>query len=112
MGGFWERLIGSVKRCLKKIVGRSTSTFEEIRTLLVEIEGTLNNCPLTYLYDDSEGISQPFIPANLIYGRQIVGIANGQHFEVISTAQSLEPDIKPDCLLSLQSAGVESICWD
>ena len=78
----------------------------------MEIEGILNNCPLTYLYDDSEGISQPLTPINLIYGRQIMGTANGWHFEVIGTAQSLtEPFIKPDYLLSLQSGGVESICW-
>ena len=88
-GGFWERLVGSVKRCLKKTIGRSTLTFEEMRTLLVEIESTLNNRPLTYVYDDAEGISQPLTPANLIYGRQIVGTANGRHFEIISTAQSL-----------------------
>ena len=55
----------------------------------MEIEGILNNCPLTYLYDDSEGISQPLTPINLIYGRQIMGTANGWHFEVIGTAQSL-----------------------
>ena len=88
-GGFWERLVGSVKRCLKKTIGRSTLTFEEMRTLLVEIESTLNNRPLTYVYDDTEGISQPLTPASLIYGRQIVGTANGRHFEIISTAQSL-----------------------
>ena len=37
LGGFWERLVLSVKRCLKKSVGRSLSTFEELRTLVVEI---------------------------------------------------------------------------
>ena len=37
LGGFWERLVRSVKRCLKKSVGRSLSTFEELRTLVVEI---------------------------------------------------------------------------
>lgn len=89
MGGFWERLIGSVKRCLRKTVGRSTLTFEEMRTLLVEIECTLNNRPLIYLYDEIEGVSQPLTPADLIYGRQIVETANDHHFEVISTAQSL-----------------------
>ena len=27
-GGFWERLIQSVKRCLRKVIGRDTLTFE------------------------------------------------------------------------------------
>ena len=109
MGGFWERLIGSVKRCLKKIVVRSTLTLEEMGTLLVEIEGTLNNCPLTYLYD-SEGISQPLTSANLIYGRQIVGTANGRHFEIISTAQLLTKRARYQARLLTQC--IESICWD
>ena len=66
-GGFWERLVRSVKRCLKKSVGRSLLTFEEPRTLVIEIEATLNNRPLTYIYDDEEGLSYPLTPADLIY---------------------------------------------
>jgi hypothetical protein len=45
-GGFWERLIKSVKRCLKKSIGRATLSFEELRTILIEIESTLNNLEL------------------------------------------------------------------
>ena len=56
LGGFWERLVRSVKRCLKKSVGRSLLTFEELCTLVVEIEATMNNRPLTYIYDDEEGL--------------------------------------------------------
>ena len=55
-GGFWERLIKSVKRCLKKSIGRAMLSFEELRTLLVEIESTLNNCPIIYVYDDEEEV--------------------------------------------------------
>lgn len=58
-----------------------------MQTLLVEIECTLNNRPLTYLYDEIEGVSQPLTPADLIYGRQIVKTGNSHYFEVISTAQ-------------------------
>ena len=46
-GGFWERLVRNVKRCLKETVGRSLLTFEGLRTLVVEIEVTLNYRPLT-----------------------------------------------------------------
>ena len=48
-GGYWERLVQSVKRCLKKTIGRSTLSFDELATALVEIESTLNNRPLTYI---------------------------------------------------------------
>ena len=29
LGGFWERLVQSVKRCLRKVVGRSILTLNE-----------------------------------------------------------------------------------
>jgi hypothetical protein len=44
-GGYWERLVRSVKLCLKKSVGQSSLNFEELRMLMVEIECTLNNRP-------------------------------------------------------------------
>ena len=89
LGGFWERLVRSVKRCLKKSVGRSLLTFKELRTLVVEIEATLNNRPLTYIYDDEEGLSYPLTPADLIYGRQIATMPHQRHCNVISIFQSL-----------------------
>ena len=89
VGGFWERLVGSMKRCLKKTIGRSSLSFEELRTVLLEVEGTLNNRPLTYLYDEEEGVLQPLTPAELIYGRQIITTPNGRQFEVKSTARAL-----------------------
>ncbi len=88
-GGFWERMVGSMKRCLKKAVGRASLSFEEMRTVLTEIEATLNNRPLTYLYDDEQGISYPLTPSSLIYGRTIATTPNDRQFEINSTHQSL-----------------------
>ena len=31
-GGFWERLVGQLKRCLKKTIGRAYSNFYELQT--------------------------------------------------------------------------------
>ena len=88
-GGFWERMVRSVKRCLKKTIGRASLTFEELRTLTVEIEATLNNRPLTYLYDDKDGLSYPLTPADLIYRRQIVRNPSHRQEDIISTFQTL-----------------------
>ena len=52
VGGFWERLVRSVKNCIRKTVGRSILNFEELRTLLIEVEATLNNRLLTYMHHD------------------------------------------------------------
>ena len=89
MGGFWERLVRSVKNCIRKTVGRSILNFEELRTLLIEVEATLNNRPLTYMYDDENGISYPLTPASLIYGRRISHATNEAHTDVTSTACAL-----------------------
>ena len=37
----------SIKKPFKKILGRSTLSFDELRTVLVEIEGVVNSRPLT-----------------------------------------------------------------
>ena len=88
-GGFWERLIQSVKRCLRKVIGRNIMKFEQLRTLLVEVEGIVNARPLTYVHDDTEGISYTLCPAHLLYGRRICHTPNSQHFEIVSTFQTL-----------------------
>ena len=88
-GGFWERLVRSIKRPLKKVLGRSTLSFEEIRTILVEIETVINLRPITYVYDDADSNSYPLTPSHLIYGRRISSTPNSAHHEIVSTYKSL-----------------------
>ncbi|GFQ78102.1 putative pao retrotransposon peptidase superfamily [Trichonephila clavata] len=54
-GGFYERLMRSIKEPLRKIIGRANLTFEETMTILAEIENVLNRRPLTYVSDDVSG---------------------------------------------------------
>lgn len=50
--GFYERLIGLVKRCLKKTIGKVCLKMIELNTILTEVEAVLNSRPLTYPYMD------------------------------------------------------------
>jgi len=70
-GGFYERLVRSVKRTLKKSIGRSNVNYDQLGTLLVEIEGIINSRSLTYLSDDQDGISGSLCPSHLINGRRL-----------------------------------------
>ena len=68
-GGFFERMVRSVKRCLKKTLGNARVTYEEFETVLIEVEGILNSRPLTYVYEDLE---EPLTPASLCIGRRLL----------------------------------------
>ncbi|KAF2879529.1 hypothetical protein ILUMI_26644 [Ignelater luminosus] len=61
-GGFWERLVGLVKRLLRRILGNASVTYEELQTLLCEVESSLNERPLTYVSEDSSDL-QPLTPS-------------------------------------------------
>jgi len=55
-GGIFERMVKSTKRCkMKKIIGSSLLSYEELTTVLAEIETVLNNGPLTYLEENDIG---------------------------------------------------------
>eukprot|EP00112_Aurelia_sp_Birch-Aquarium-sp1_P019023 Seg4627.3 transcript_id=Seg4627.3/GoldUCD/mRNA.D3Y31 product="hypothetical protein" protein_id=Seg4627.3/GoldUCD/D3Y31 len=69
-GGFYERMVQVVKRCLRKILGSAKLNYEELVTVITEVEGTINSRPLTYIYSDD--IEEPITPAHLIMGRRIL----------------------------------------
>ena len=93
-GGFWERMVRSVKRCLRKIIGKATLRLEKLNTILVEVESVINCRPLAYVYDDQEGISFALTPSHLMYGRRITTTPNATHFEVMSTCMTLTKRVK------------------
>lgn len=55
-GGFWERLIKTVKDALKLTVGRPFLNYDDLQTVSIEIEAVVNNRPLTYVNDNSEDL--------------------------------------------------------
>ena len=62
-GGFFERLVKSTKRCLKKSLGTARVTYEELLTIVVETERILNSRPLTYVCDE---MRHPLAPSQLV----------------------------------------------
>ena len=94
-GGYWERLVRSIKSPIKKVIGGSTASYDEMCTLLTEVEAVINARPLTYVYDDEESVSYPLTPSDLIYGRRITALnPNSQHYEITSRYNSLTKRLK------------------
>jgi hypothetical protein len=61
--------VRNVKVCLRKVLGSARLTFDELRTILAEIETTINCRPLTYQYDEPG--EDVLTPSHLIYGRRM-----------------------------------------
>ncbi|KAK5856900.1 hypothetical protein PBY51_010180 [Eleginops maclovinus] len=72
-GGFWERLVRSVKTCLKKVLGRASLNFEEMCTVLTEVEATLNSRPLTFVHNEVDE-PQPLTPAHFLVGKRLTSL--------------------------------------
>ncbi|XP_074645866.1 uncharacterized protein LOC141902126 [Tubulanus polymorphus] len=87
MGGYWERLVGIVKTCLKKVLGRSRVNSTELITIVTEIESVVNDRPLTCV---SSNITDPdpITPAHFLTGHMI---RNLPHVEIDETG-SKDPE--------------------
>ena len=71
-GGFYERMVRIVKDGLRKSLGKARCTYEELETLLFEVEMVANSRPLTYLHDD---VTEALTPSHLVIGRKLMGSA-------------------------------------
>ncbi|XP_074629800.1 uncharacterized protein LOC141887949 [Acropora palmata] len=66
-GGQFERLIGLVKRALYKSIGGGLLTWAELQDVLLDVEVTLNNRPLSYVEDDPQ--LPVLTPNSLLFGQ-------------------------------------------
>ena len=86
-GGFFERLVKSVKLSLKKCIRNARLNYDELSTVLVEVEAALNSRPLTYVFDEME---EPLTPSHLIVGRRILSVpSKSSSDEVGQTEETL-----------------------
>lgn len=66
-GGLWEAAVKSVKQHLRRIIANASLGFEELYTLLVQIESILNSRPLTPMSRDPNDLSY-LTPAHFLIG--------------------------------------------
>lgn len=71
-GGAYERMVRSTKRCLRKMVGRSRLSLDELYTALTEVESIINSRPLSYI--SSNDLEEPLTPSHLLMGRRVLSM--------------------------------------
>lgn len=84
-GGFYERLVGLTKQVLRKTLGTSSLTFEELSTKLSEVKAMLNSRPLTHVYTELNE-PEPLCPALFFTGRRLSLLNLRQEIAVLSSS--------------------------
>ena len=73
-GGLWEAAVKSAKKHLKRIVGTVRLTFEELTTVLTQIEACLNSRPLVPItLPDDDGVDV-LTPGHFLIGRPMCAL--------------------------------------
>ena len=63
-------MVQTIKRTLRKILGRVTVNYEDLLTIINEIEGMINSRALGFMYNDD--IHEILAHSHVIYGRPIL----------------------------------------
>ena len=77
--GFYERIVRSMKRCLKKILRYARLSYEKLLTYLIRVEEVLNSRPLTYVYPEQD---EQLTPSHLVLGWRILTVPDQKQIDV------------------------------
>ena len=72
-GGLWEAAVKSMKHHLRRVMGNSILTYEEITSILCQIEQVLNNRPMMALTNNPDDIFA-LTPSMLVNGSRLDAI--------------------------------------
>jgi hypothetical protein len=99
-GGFYERIVGTMKSALKKTLGRSTLNLDQLSTVIKEIQHVINQRPLCAVHDDPDELDV-LTPNHFLFS------------EYMTSGGDLETDQKGSELVRIwrsQRSHVEN-CW-
>lgn len=73
-GGLWEAGVKSTKYHLRRVIGDSTLTYEELSTLLIQVEACLNSRPISIISSTDPGELMPLTPGHFLIGESILNV--------------------------------------
>jgi selenocysteine-specific translation elongation factor len=85
-GGWWERMVGTMKRCLRKLLGQSRLTEEQVNNTLISTEAAVNSRTITQGED-----SAALTPAHFLIGEGLATIPRGSESK---TRQNLAKEFR------------------
>lgn len=80
MGGFYERFIGVCKSHLRKVVGKALLGYDELQTLIKEVQAVVNDRPITSLSSDIND-PKPLTPSMLLGGHRITPLPTSSNLD-------------------------------
>ncbi|XP_055614820.1 uncharacterized protein LOC129761138 [Toxorhynchites rutilus septentrionalis] len=80
-GGIWEAGVKQVKHHLTRIVGGRQLSYEELYTVLTQIEAVLNSRPLVPCSDDPSDLTA-ITPAHFLIGREMKAVAEPSYLHL------------------------------
>ncbi|XP_076385701.1 uncharacterized protein LOC105664200 [Megachile rotundata] len=82
-GGLWESAVKSTKYHLNRVIGEQKLTYEELYTLLVQIESCLNSRPLSPISSDPHDLT-PLTPGHFLVGTALCALPEENLTEIKS----------------------------
>jgi hypothetical protein len=76
-GGWWERLVRTLKDLLRRMIGTAELTKKELEKCLASISHTINNRPLTTVTEDPDDLA-PLTPSMLLRDLPVAGLPEGE----------------------------------
>ena len=78
------------KRCLKEMNRRARLNYEELNTVVIEVEAVINSRPLSYVTCDN--FEQPLTPAHLLTGRRLLSLPDTVSYQDAEDDFEVTPD--------------------
>ena len=72
-GGLWEAAVKNLRKHMRRIVGEVKLTYEELSTILAQIEVCLNSCPLTP-FPDAPDTTEVLTPGHFLIGQPLMAL--------------------------------------